>query len=285
MADGQVTGWFVDPFQRHENRWMSSGLPTPLVRDGSVESNDPVGEVSPLVSPTRIEAVETPSKERPWGWCFVLLGLIAIIGGGYLLLQQSSGVTSHRFVPAAAESAGPGAIKASTPPDCVGITGSSDSGQSPVLGITSNDADKVFTVPSGDEVVIENKAPSLATFSANAPVCLVKSDVVNGMTVVGYLLDGSGQATIYVTGAAGRTGVVKIDAATTSPSSLHTLGWAVLILGILAILFGCAVLLRRGDEGPSDLRRVGQDPKDAPYDAQRAQRAAWDALDQSAGQW
>ena len=34
-------GWYVDPFGRHESRWISEGTPTALVRDGRVESQDP----------------------------------------------------------------------------------------------------------------------------------------------------------------------------------------------------------------------------------------------------
>jgi len=34
-------GWYIDPFGRHEARWISDGTPTSLVRDGAVESQDP----------------------------------------------------------------------------------------------------------------------------------------------------------------------------------------------------------------------------------------------------
>jgi hypothetical protein len=33
-------GWYLDPFGVHEERWMSGGRPTELVRDGSVEAKD-----------------------------------------------------------------------------------------------------------------------------------------------------------------------------------------------------------------------------------------------------
>ena len=33
-------GWFTDPFDLHEARWMSDGKPTKLVRDGDEESYD-----------------------------------------------------------------------------------------------------------------------------------------------------------------------------------------------------------------------------------------------------
>ena len=34
-------GWYRDPFAIHEDRWMSQGQPTKLVRDGATESYDP----------------------------------------------------------------------------------------------------------------------------------------------------------------------------------------------------------------------------------------------------
>jgi hypothetical protein len=37
----QAEGWFRDPYQTHEDRWMSAGLPTKLVRDDGLESYDP----------------------------------------------------------------------------------------------------------------------------------------------------------------------------------------------------------------------------------------------------
>jgi hypothetical protein len=51
-------GWFKDPYQRHEARWISQGTPTALVRDDGVESQDappdePItGEMERAVSET-----------------------------------------------------------------------------------------------------------------------------------------------------------------------------------------------------------------------------------------
>jgi hypothetical protein len=39
-----ASGWFVDPYGRHEARWISAGTPTALVRDGDVEHHDPPPE-------------------------------------------------------------------------------------------------------------------------------------------------------------------------------------------------------------------------------------------------
>lgn len=37
-------GWFDDPTGRFEQRWFSVGQPTQLVRNGRVESHDPLSE-------------------------------------------------------------------------------------------------------------------------------------------------------------------------------------------------------------------------------------------------
>jgi hypothetical protein len=45
-------GWYQDPFEVHEDRWISQGTPTKLVRDHGVESYDepPSAEITvPLV--------------------------------------------------------------------------------------------------------------------------------------------------------------------------------------------------------------------------------------------
>ena len=47
-------GWYVDPFGRHEARWISGGYPTSLVRDGSAESQDPP------------PALPLPPELEPW---------------------------------------------------------------------------------------------------------------------------------------------------------------------------------------------------------------------------
>jgi hypothetical protein len=33
-------GWYIDPFGRHEARWISDGTPTALVRNGGVEAQN-----------------------------------------------------------------------------------------------------------------------------------------------------------------------------------------------------------------------------------------------------
>ena len=49
-----IEGWYTDPYQRHEARWMSQGKPTHLVRDDGVEDSDPVADLPFVVDPVRI---------------------------------------------------------------------------------------------------------------------------------------------------------------------------------------------------------------------------------------
>jgi hypothetical protein len=41
VGTNPAEGWYRDPFAIHEDRWMSQGQPTKLVRDGGAESYDP----------------------------------------------------------------------------------------------------------------------------------------------------------------------------------------------------------------------------------------------------
>jgi hypothetical protein len=56
MGTIPAEGWYRDPFAIHDDRWMSQGRPTKLVRDGGVESYDPPpdqplpGTLEPVVS-------------------------------------------------------------------------------------------------------------------------------------------------------------------------------------------------------------------------------------------
>ena len=56
MHDISLEGWYTDPYDRHEARWMSQGTPTPLIRDGKIEGSNPVADEPFKVTPVRIEA-------------------------------------------------------------------------------------------------------------------------------------------------------------------------------------------------------------------------------------
>ena len=58
MDDRTAEGWYVDPYGVHEDRWMSAGRPTNLVRDGSIEAEDgpPAGAVPVPLSPAIVNS-------------------------------------------------------------------------------------------------------------------------------------------------------------------------------------------------------------------------------------
>jgi hypothetical protein len=62
--DEGLEGWYTDPFGRHEARWISSGRPTPLVRDGNVESHDDPPDEVPRLVPERIVPPGSPDSTR-----------------------------------------------------------------------------------------------------------------------------------------------------------------------------------------------------------------------------
>jgi hypothetical protein len=41
VGTAPAEGWYRDPYAIHEDRWMSQGQPTKLVRDAGTESYDP----------------------------------------------------------------------------------------------------------------------------------------------------------------------------------------------------------------------------------------------------
>jgi hypothetical protein len=55
-------GWYTDPYQRHEARWMSQGMPTALVRDDGVEGSDPAPDGPFAVAPVRVESGVGPNN-------------------------------------------------------------------------------------------------------------------------------------------------------------------------------------------------------------------------------
>lgn len=64
VSDQSYEGWFTDPYAIHEERWLSCGRATKLVRDGGVESYDEAPSGAPSVVPERIEARPTATNGR-----------------------------------------------------------------------------------------------------------------------------------------------------------------------------------------------------------------------------
>jgi hypothetical protein len=55
VVEERAEGWYTDPYDLHEARWISDGTPTKLVRDAEVESYDEPPDSEPLHPPLRID--------------------------------------------------------------------------------------------------------------------------------------------------------------------------------------------------------------------------------------
>jgi hypothetical protein len=81
-------GWYRDPFAIHEDRWMSQGQPTKLVRDGGTESYDPPpdlplpAELVPADSGGAADGPDVAGQESGYNdWRASRAALDAISGG------------------------------------------------------------------------------------------------------------------------------------------------------------------------------------------------------------
>lgn len=62
-SDGTDEGWFVDPFHRHEDRWISAGRPSDLVRDNGIESRSTPPDM-PMPTPLVRVTSEMPGSAQ-----------------------------------------------------------------------------------------------------------------------------------------------------------------------------------------------------------------------------
>ena len=62
MDNRTIEGWYLDPYGIHEQRWMSAGTPTSLVRDSGTEGND-----EPPDRPPSKPLVPAPVVESAFG--------------------------------------------------------------------------------------------------------------------------------------------------------------------------------------------------------------------------
>ena len=63
MSYETLEGWFTDPYELHEARWLSNGKPTKLVRDGHATSYEelPEGPFTRAPEPIESEGTAGPS--------------------------------------------------------------------------------------------------------------------------------------------------------------------------------------------------------------------------------
>jgi hypothetical protein len=104
MVD-ELQGWQPDPYRRHEFRYVASGSPTDLVRDGSTEAIDPTpcGSTPAALSSTGRQ----PTIVRPGPLPIGLRQLATSSHGSFansLLLVQDRPIRSSKPTPPAADS-------------------------------------------------------------------------------------------------------------------------------------------------------------------------------------
>lgn len=283
-----ASGWFKDPYGRHEARWMSGSTPTSLVRDGTVESTDPPpeamrGDVAvALETEPGVEADHhRPSKRRGWALWLIVLGVLAIVGGNHLIKTPS--LPSQRFVPSPADLAVVSKGGTAAPPGCSDSAASSAPDYA--LGVGPGDADTQFNVYPDTVILVFGTEEYSPELSAPSPACALYSDGFGPSATAYYYLERPGKITVYFIDRAAQVSVVRIDVTSSSPPATLP-GWVLILLGGLACVGGVVLWYRRRDRYDNNaLRRADDAERTGPFDPQKAQRAAWDALDQSSGQW
>jgi hypothetical protein len=63
-VDASAEGWYLDPYGVHEQRWISEGRPSNLVRDGDQESKDESSDRPPShpYAPIPIDLAGSPGR-------------------------------------------------------------------------------------------------------------------------------------------------------------------------------------------------------------------------------
>ncbi len=274
---------------------MSAGSPTSLVRDGTTESNDPPPAAmsdaaaedanrKQLVPSVEADYV-SPSKRNHEGrvrpsW-FVVLGVCAIIGGNYLIKTPS--LPTHRFVPSPGDLAVVHKGGTAVAPSC--SESAAYSAPDYGLGVTPGSANTQFTVYPHTVIGVFGNEEYSPELSASAPVCALDDSFGLDSLKTDYYLKRPGTFTVYFIDPTAQVSVVRIVVTSSSPPSTLP-GWVLIFLGGVACLCGVVLWYRRmGRHVPDDLRRADDAEREGPFDPQKAQRAAWDALDQSSGQW
>jgi hypothetical protein len=288
-----ASGWFKDPYGRHEARWMSAGTPTSLVRNGDVEQTDPPPSGGATFVPTdradsRVGSPAPRSGTRRWAVVLLGLGVLGIAAGFFLLYSaQSSSPTTQTFTPTPAEIAAVH-VGAASPSDCSQAVTSLASNPKFVFTVGPSTVNTQFTVPRQSMVVVVSNANESADIPGSDLFCQYSAQYATPSD--GYageaslFLERPGVITVYYVSHG--VHVVRIVVTSSIASSGSTvLGWLLVALGVIAIVAGIVFYRLSSDKPPEDLRRADDGGKTPGFDAQAAQRAAWDALDQSSGQF
>lgn len=106
-SGGTGTGWLPDPTGRHEGRYFVAGQPTDLVRNGGVESLDPLGKQQLEQSGAEVQSVSGTAGDgkgrRVWIQVAAAVALLAIVGAGvgaYAYINRDRATADDRYLTA-----------------------------------------------------------------------------------------------------------------------------------------------------------------------------------------
>lgn len=254
-----ATGWFDDPYGRHDARWLSGGAPTSLVRDGTVEGTDPVPDDPVLPSPAGANG-DTPGaadpdirilqRRAPRGVLIFVVGIAAVLGALYLI-QTPPKLPTHRFTPSAADLAVRHTGGTAVPQRC-SSTGAKPPGDNQLgFMINPEDADTEFTVYPGSDMVVTGMTSGSdktnghryqTEFSASAPICAINHGH--------FYVVRPGNITVYFISTRAHVSVAKVIVTTSSPPTTPIAGWVLLALGGVACVVGIVRwYMRPGTQG------------------------------------
>lgn len=285
-----ASGWFEDPYGRHEARWISAGVPTSLVRDGTIERTDRATEAlgpMPVVQPARAgvprvlptngsnpKGSDRPAagRQRLRGSWLMVFGLLAIAVGVHLVWPRTPPTYPHRFVPTPGDLAvlhGGGTAVPSSCSDSAVNSGMNDWG----IAIGPESADTRFTIPVRTVVSADGGQNYSSEISASAPVCRLDSGDL--------YLERPGTFTVYFISAAAHVSVVRVVVTPPARPTVN-LGKPLIVLGVLVFVAGAVLWYRRikAWKPAADLRGADDEQRAEPFDQQKAKQAAFDAFDQ-----
>ncbi len=207
-TEQSLGGWFTDPYRRHEARWMSQGRPTSLVRDGTIEGNDPVADEPFKVTPVRIANgpfLDETSGQTPFdgsGSFFrsrrdgtlnyrrIAAG-IAIVGLGAFVLGWQLGATPahavYHFTPTPRQANPAAAQAARSPSGCP----SNLPNEAATYSLDSSSGDIALTAYQGNEIDVYTDDLSI---SPHSPLCVLQSETSG----ISYQAFTTGTTFIYI---------------------------------------------------------------------------------------
>lgn len=320
-----TTGWFSDPYGRHEARWMSSGRPTSLVRDGVVERSDPVpvdeppppvvhnaamtpapvvSRTHPPITDDRRSRTESPlgmsetnpspskwrgryGRRRQVGLVLLAVGVGGLFFGNRVVTQESSQtVRTAPFVPTSTDLAAPSNGGTRVPSPCPAST--EQNAPSYELALSPRSANTSFTVYPHSLIGVYQGPYGHQRVTAELSD-RASTCVLQSASLGAVASDTYSlekPGTLFVYFVGRADTVGVVKIVVTTARPPSTLpGWTLFFTGVLLCIAGGVLVYRRRLGPPADLLRADDAARSA-FEPDAMQRAAWDtALDQTAGQY